>query len=159
MTDKVAIANPLNNLVIDKNGPIKNIQLPYNSNILSDLNPKLIYNTYIPKNDITLSDMTRLPNTGVKGKYGSIVDLRVGAKKKSATPNGSKTPNNSQQPIEIKVEPTNSPVINSPIEFDKTRLNSIKKSLNPQKQNRITKIKDNVFLAKTRKRNLGLGGR
>ena len=159
MTDKVAIANPLNNLVIDKNGPIKNIQLPYNSNILSDLNPKLIYNTYIPKNDITLSDMTRLPNTGVKGKYGSIVDLRIGSKKKSATPNGSKTSNNSQQPIEIKVEPTNSPVINSPIEFDKTRLNSIKKSINPQKQNRITKINDDVFLAKTRKRNLGLGGR
>ena len=79
-----------------------------------------------------------------------------------ATPNISKTPNVSKT-TEIEKTPVESKpkqsVVNSPIEFDKTRLNSIKKSLNQQNQSRINKITDDVFLAKTRKRNLRLGGR
>jgi hypothetical protein len=47
MVGKVSISNPLNDLVIDKNGPIKNIELPYNSNILSDLNPRINYNLMV----------------------------------------------------------------------------------------------------------------
>ena len=77
---KVSIPNPLNNLVIDKNGPIKNIQLPYNNNIISDLNPRVTYHQYVPQNNISSSDIIRLANNG---KLGGIIDYKVGAKKKS----------------------------------------------------------------------------
>jgi hypothetical protein len=152
MVDKVSITNPLNSLVIDKNGPIKNIKLPYNSNLLLDLNPKLKYDTYVSKTNFTLSDMFRTPNSNVKGKYSSIVDLRVNVKKKSVIPNGS-------QPSEVKIAPTILPVINSPIEYDKSKLDNIREGLDKQKQSRISKINDDVFMAKARKRNLRLGGR
>jgi hypothetical protein len=73
-------------------------------------------------------------------------------KKKSVTSNG-------EPVIEFKIKPPTTPIINSPIEYDKSKLNNIREGLDKQKQSRITKINDDVFLAKARKRNLKLGGR
>jgi hypothetical protein len=154
MSGKISIPNPINNLVIDKDGPIKNIQLPYNSNILNDLNPRVTYNQYIPQNDIRLSDMIRLPNVDVKN---NIINLSI--KKKSVIPSGNKniiSPNIDKPDVESKPI---QPIINSPIEFDKAKLDNIREGLNKQKQSRITKIDNDVFMAKSRKRNLRLGGR
>jgi hypothetical protein len=69
-------------------------------------------------------------------------------------------PSNNNSVIEPYVESKPMiPIINSPIEHDKTKLDNIRKGLNNEKQSRITKINDDVFIAKTRKRNLRLGGR
>jgi hypothetical protein len=106
INNKVSIPNPLNNLVIDKNGPIKNIQLPYNSNILSDLNPKLNYHIYEPNKDITLSDIFRAPNSN-----NNIINLKNNSKKKSVTSSG----NVIEPIIESKPIPQDKPEIKSQI--------------------------------------------
>lgn len=78
-------------------------------------------------------------------------------KKKSSRgiPNGKKIEKNEPYTPPIQTEA----IINSPIDFDKTKLNSIKQGLQTQKQSRINKIGDDVFLAKSRKRNLRFGGK
>ena len=106
INNKVSIPNPLNNLVIDKNGPIKNIQLPYSSNILSDLNPKLNYHIYEPNKDITLSDIFRVPNSN-----NDIIILKNNSKKKSVTSSG----NVIEPIIESKPIPQDKPEIKSQI--------------------------------------------
>ena len=84
--------------------------------------------------------------SGIK-KKGSI-DIR----------NGNKIKNNGPDKPYIPPVPTE-PTINSSIEFNKDKLNSIKDGLKTPKQSRINKIGVDVFLAKSRKRNLRLGGR
>ena len=106
------------------------------------------YNDFYGDKIKIIGDST-IKQTVQKKKY-------ISSGKSIATRNISKTGDTEKTPVELK---PNQSVINSPIEFDKTRLNSIKKSLNQQNQSRINKINDDVFLAKTRKRNLRLGGR
>jgi hypothetical protein len=98
--------------------------------------------------------MIRLPNVDVKN---NIINLSI--KKKSVIPSGNKniiSPNIDKPDVESKPI---QPIINSPIEFDKAKLDNIREGLNKQKQSRITKIDNDVFMAKSRKRNLRLGGR
>jgi hypothetical protein len=84
-------------------------------------------------------------------------------KKKSSedTSNGNKSKNNIKDKVSEPFIPPvqKTPTLNSPIEFDKSKLDNIKKGLETPKQSRITKINDDVFMAKSRKRNLKLGGR
>jgi hypothetical protein len=89
--------------------------------------------------------------------------MKQPVQKKNAIPNGKRkhsTPSNNNNIVEPYVEPKPIlPIINSPIEHDKSKLDSIKESLNKQKQSRISKINNDVFMAKARKQNLRLGGR
>ena len=85
-------------------------------------------------------------------------------KKKNAIPNGNVVKKkyiipNGESIIEVKIESPTTPVISSPIEHDRSGLDNIREGLNKQKQSRITKINDDIFIAKARKRNLRLGGR
>ena len=75
---------------------------------------------------------------------------------KKATSNGSLV--EKDEPTIIS-RPIALPVTNSPIEHDRSGLDNIREGLNKQKQSRITKINDDIFIAKARKRNLRLGGR
>lgn len=75
-------------------------------------------------------------------------------KKRPGVISNGNTPEKKVEPIQVST-----PTTNSPIEFDKSKLDKIKQGLEAQKQSRITKINDDVFVAKARKRNLKLGGR
>lgn len=81
------------------------------------------------------------------------VQLPIKKKRPGVISNGN-TPEKKVEPIQAST-----PTTNSPIEFDKSKLDKIKQGLEAQKQSRITKINDDVFVAKARKRNLKLGGR
>jgi hypothetical protein len=89
--------------------------------------------------------------------------MKKPVQKKNVIPNGKRKdpkPNNDNSVVEPYVEPKpTQPIINSPIEFDKTKLDNIKKALSSPNQSRISKIDNDVFMAKSRKRNLRLGGR
>jgi len=96
-----------------------------------------------------------------KISFSGVVSEIAQKKKENFTSNGNKSKNNIKDEITESLTPIvqNQAVIKSPIEFDKSKLDSIKKGLETPKQSRISKIGDDVFVAKSRKRNLRLGGR
>jgi hypothetical protein len=125
--------------------------------LVTPITAKNFYNDFLGNEIKIIGDSTMplilkkkdTPNGNVKKKDIPNGD---GVKKKYIIPNG-------EPIIEVKIESPTIPVTSSPIEHDRSGLDNIREGLNKQKQSRITKINDDIFIAKARKRNLRLGGR
>jgi hypothetical protein len=137
--------NPLNNLVIDKDGPINDISLPYKSNILIDLMPKTSYDKYTDKVNLNYSEIYKNLNNKIITNQVKLSDS-IKKKRPDGTSNGNA--------IEVKkTEPPKTIVINN----KKVILPNAEKLHKPN--NPISKIGDDALLAKIRRRNTGFGGR